>query len=71
MSEPRMVFLGAVDVTDGEAIVFDIPPNADAAKIQAAILKANAERAVKQAQESKALEKLFLNKVAIDKGGEK
>jgi hypothetical protein len=60
MSEPRMVFLGAVDVTDGEAIVFDIPPNADAAEIQAAILKANAERIEARAKESRQLREIFL-----------
>jgi hypothetical protein len=67
----KMVFIGALDVDRGETVTLNIPPDADAATVRSAIEAANAERAAKQAQESEALEKLFLNKVAIDKDGEK
>lgn len=71
MSEPKLIFLGAIDLEPGAAITLNIPQDADAEAVRNAIEAANAERAAKQAQELEALEKLFLDKVAIDKSGEK
>jgi|HubBroStandDraft_6_1064221.scaffolds.fasta_scaffold231457_3 hypothetical protein len=59
MSEPRKTLLGVVE-TDGEPIALDLPPNVDAATVQEAILRANAERAEKIRAESRELRRLFL-----------
>jgi hypothetical protein len=63
-----MIFLGALDIDQGESIALDIRLGADAATVQAAILKANAERAAAAKRESEHLQKLFLDKVAIERG---
>jgi hypothetical protein len=59
MSEPRLVYLGTVEVDDDKTLGFDIPPNASSEKIAAAIEAANIERAEAQARESERLRKLF------------
>lgn len=59
MTEPRMIFLGALDVAQGETVTLSIPPDADAAAVQEAIIKANAERAEAVKKESEALARLF------------
>jgi hypothetical protein len=58
-TEPRMIFLGALDVDQGQALALDIPPGASVEEIQAAILKANLERAAAAKRETEALAKLF------------
>jgi hypothetical protein len=58
-TEPKITFLGALDVSPGETVTLSIPPDADAATVQNAILKANAERAAATQRESEALAALF------------
>ena len=68
----KMVFIGALDVDRGETVTLNIPPDADAATVRSAIEAANRRARCKAgARVLEALEKLFLNKVAIDKDGEK
>ena len=52
-----MIFLGALDIDQGEFIALDIRLGADAATVQAAILKANAERAAAAKRESEHLQR--------------
>ena len=60
MPDPsKMVFVGALDVTDGESVVLNVPPNAYVAAVHEAITRANAERAEAAKKESEALATLF------------
>lgn len=68
MTEPTKIFLGALDVTEGEALALDIPAGASVEEIQAAILKANAQKQAAAQRESEALAKMFLDRAAIERG---
>ncbi len=59
MSEPRRILLGVLNVTDGEAIAIDLPMDADAETLQAAIQVAEERKAQDKAQESKKLREIF------------
>jgi hypothetical protein len=59
MSETKIIVLGTVSIEPGEVVHFDIPPDASAAEITAAILRANAEKAAAQVAETKKLRELF------------
>ena len=60
MPDPnKMVFVGALDVTDGELVALVIPPNADAETIRQAIDAANRQKAEAAKAESAALSELF------------
>jgi hypothetical protein len=66
--EPRkMIFLGALVVEAGQTIAIDVPPNASVEAIQAAIERANLERAEAAKRESERLHEMFLNKLAVEK----
>jgi hypothetical protein len=54
------IFLGTVIVEPGESVAFEIPVDASAAEIAAAIERANLERAAAQAAETAKLRELFL-----------
>ena len=60
-----------MDVSQDEALALDIPAGASVEEIQAAILKANAQKQAAAQRESEAVAKIFLDKVAIDKGDAK
>jgi hypothetical protein len=64
-----VIFLGVVDLSDGEkTLAFDIPLDADADTIKAAIAAAEAEKAAAQVAESKWLREMFLKPEADEKG---
>jgi hypothetical protein len=60
VSETRVTFLGAITVDPDKTIAFDIPPDADADAIRAALAAAEEERAAAQAREAKRLREIFL-----------
>jgi hypothetical protein len=60
MNEPRIIVLGVLDTTDYDATAISISPDMDPSEIQAAILRANAERAAAAKRESEHLQNLFL-----------
>lgn len=67
MTEPRLIFLGALDVDRDQALAIDLPANLEPEAVKAAIERANAERAEAAKRESEALAKLFLDRLAIDR----
>jgi hypothetical protein len=56
----RITYLGTITADDGEVIAFDIPPNADADAVKAALVAAEEERIAAQARESRRLHDMFL-----------
>jgi hypothetical protein len=61
VTEPKRIFLGTVDLSDGEkTIALDIPMDADAATIAAAIEQAEAEKVAAAGRESERLREIFL-----------
>jgi hypothetical protein len=56
----KMIFIGALDVPDGETVALAIPPGATPGEIAAAIEAANKAKAEAQLAESKRLAKMFL-----------
>jgi len=66
MSDKRITYLGTVTVEPGDVIAFDIPPNADADAIKAALIAAEEERAAAQARETEHLRKVFLGEGRTD-----
>ena len=61
MTEPRKILLGVLDVTDGEAVAFDLPADLDPDAIKAAIERANIERAEAAKRETERLRQIFLD----------
>ena len=59
MSEPKLIFVGALDVSQDEALAIILPLDAPVEDIKAAIERANIERAEAGRRESEALAKLF------------
>jgi hypothetical protein len=66
----RVIVLGTVTVEPGEAIAFDIPLDASAEEIAAALAKHEADKAAAQVAESKKLRAMFLTG-GDEKAGEK
>ena len=65
MSEPQRIYLGTVTLDDDNTtIAFDIPVDASADEIAAAIERANRERAEAQARETAKLREMFLKESA-------
>jgi hypothetical protein len=61
MTETRITLLGTVDTSEsGEAVVLNIPLDADVATIKAAIAAAEEKKAADRALESRRLRELFL-----------
>lgn len=59
--EKRITYLGTVTLDDGvKTIAFDIPADADADTIKAAIERAEAEKVAAQARELARLRQMFL-----------
>jgi hypothetical protein len=67
VNEPKRIFLGALDVEPGQALALDIPADASVEEIQAAILKANAQKQEAAKRESEALRGMFLDRPAINR----
>jgi hypothetical protein len=62
MTEPQRIYLGTVPLDEpGATLALDIPLDADADTIAAAIEAANLARAEAQARESKRLRAIFLD----------
>jgi hypothetical protein len=59
MNDERRIFLGVIETEPGESLAIDIPPDADAAVVQEAIIAANLERERQRAEESRRLRELF------------
>jgi hypothetical protein len=61
MTERKITYLGTITTLEpGEKIALDVPLDADAARIAAAIGAANAERVAAQVRESRRLRRIFL-----------
>ena len=58
--EPKITLLGVLDTSDREALAIALNPDTSIAEIQAAIERANAERAAAAKRESERLKALFM-----------
>jgi hypothetical protein len=59
--EAKITLLGVLDTSDREALAIALNPDTSIAEIQAAILRANAERAAAAKRETEALARMFLD----------
>jgi hypothetical protein len=64
--EKRITYLGTITTEPDEAIAFNIPADASAEEIAAALAKHEADKAAAQVAESKRLRALFLTDEKVD-----